>query len=88
MCGVTRIGRIRNKLVTPVTEKLLENRLSWYGYVMQRNEDDAWRKVLSMYVGGYKTKYKPTHVYAHIQHSLFPYSHRFAAEMTTIRKVW
>ena len=47
MCGVTRMDKIRNEYirgslkVAPVTEKLCGNRLSWYGHVMRRNEENV-----------------------------------------------
>jgi hypothetical protein len=49
MCGVTRMGKVRNKYIKgilrlpPMTEKLKGNRLSWYGHVMRIDENHETR---------------------------------------------
>ena len=45
--------------MAPVTEKLCGNRLSWYGHVMRRDEENVVRKVLSMNVDGYMSRGRP-----------------------------
>ncbi|XP_063370241.1 uncharacterized protein LOC134658486 [Cydia amplana] len=52
--GVTRIDKIRNEFirgsfkVTPVSEKLTETRLRWYGHVMRRDDDHVVQKALAL----------------------------------------
>ncbi|XP_060810060.1 uncharacterized protein LOC132904162 [Amyelois transitella] len=52
--GVTLKDKVRNEhirgsfKVAPITEKLKESRLRWFGHVMRRPEDHAVKKCLSM----------------------------------------
>ena len=47
MCGATKKDNIRNEhtrgsvKVAPVTKKITEKRLKWYGHVKGRDEDDG-----------------------------------------------
>jgi hypothetical protein len=44
---------IRGSLkVAPITENFKENRLSWYGHVMRREESHVTRRVINMNVEG------------------------------------
>ncbi|XP_059048811.1 uncharacterized protein LOC131844043 [Achroia grisella] len=52
--GVTRLDRVRNEYirgsfkVAPITEKLTESRLRWYGHVMRSDEDYVVKKGLKL----------------------------------------
>lgn len=52
--GVTRLDKIRNEYVqgsfkvTPISEKLTEKRLRWYGHVMRRDSEHVVHKALSI----------------------------------------
>ncbi|CAB3222369.1 unnamed protein product [Arctia plantaginis] len=65
MCGVTQMDKVRNEYirgslkVAPLDEKLRSNRLSWYGHVMRRDEENVAKKVLGMRVEGYKRRGRP-----------------------------
>ena len=57
MYGVTKKDKIRNKhvkgsvKVAPVTKKITEKRLMWYGHVKRRDEGHALRRMLDVHVG-------------------------------------
>jgi hypothetical protein len=65
MCGVTRMGRIRNEYIRgrlklePVTEKMRSKRLAWYGHVMRRDESHITKRVMSMNVDGHLRRDRP-----------------------------
>ncbi|CAG4946044.1 unnamed protein product [Parnassius apollo] len=52
--GVTLKDKVRNEhvrgsfKVTPITDKITESRLRWYGHVMRRPDDHVMKKCLSM----------------------------------------
>ncbi|XP_047543303.1 uncharacterized protein LOC125075640 [Vanessa atalanta] len=52
--GVTRLDKIKNEYirgsfkVAPISDKLTESRLRWYGHVMRRDEDHVVRKALKL----------------------------------------
>lgn len=52
--GVTRVDRVRNELirgsfkVTPITDKMTESRLRWYGHVMRRDDDHVVKIALKL----------------------------------------
>ena len=52
--GVTRLDKIRNEYirgtfkVAPITEKVQENRLRWYGHIMRRNDSYSVKTVLNI----------------------------------------
>ena len=93
MCGVTRMDRIRNEYirgslkVAPVTEKLCGNRLSWYGHVLRRNEENVVRRVLSMDVDGYKSRRRPKKRWMECVNDDMVRK-GVTTEMTTNRGVW
>jgi len=55
MCGKARLDRIRNDTirererervgVAPIVEKIVENRLRWFGHVERRHVDAVVRRV-------------------------------------------
>ncbi|KAJ8734232.1 hypothetical protein PYW07_014783 [Mythimna separata] len=65
MCGVTRMDKVRNKCirgsfkVAPVTEKVEENRLFWYGHVKRRDETHVTKRVLNLHVDGWRGRGRP-----------------------------
>ena len=58
MCGVTKTDQIRNEhvrgsvKVAPVTKKITEKRLKWYGHVKRRDEGHVLRRTLDAPVPG------------------------------------
>ncbi|XP_045492918.1 uncharacterized protein LOC123700390 [Colias croceus] len=52
--GVTRLDKVRNEYirgsfkVAPISEKLTEQRLRWYGHVMRREENHVVRRALNL----------------------------------------
>ncbi|KAL5161290.1 LINE-1 retrotransposable element ORF2 protein [Glycine soja] len=54
MCGKTRLDKIRNEAirervgVAPIVEKMVENRLRWFGHVERRSVDSIVRRVDQM----------------------------------------
>ncbi|XP_063623124.1 uncharacterized protein LOC134795222 [Cydia splendana] len=52
--GVTRLDKVRNEhirgsyKVAPITDKIQESRLRWYGHIMRRDEDHVVRKALAL----------------------------------------
>lgn len=48
-----------NLTVAPVTEKFCNSRLSWYGHIIRRNEENVVRKAFSRNVNGYKSVGRP-----------------------------
>ncbi|XP_063547626.1 uncharacterized protein LOC134755078 [Cydia strobilella] len=52
--GVTRLDKVRNEYirgsykVAPITDKIQESRLRWYGHIMRRDEDHVVRKALAL----------------------------------------
>jgi len=54
MCGKTRRDRIRNDNIrervgiTPIVEKMVENKLTWFGYIERRPVDSVVRIVDQM----------------------------------------
>ena len=58
MCGVENKDQIRNEhvrapeKVAPVTKKITEKRLKWYGYVKRRDEGHVLRRMLDAPVPG------------------------------------
>ena len=65
MCGVTRMDKVRNEFirgslkVAPVIEKVKENRLSWYGHVMRRDDTHETKRVMSMNIDGWRGRGRP-----------------------------
>ncbi|XP_063534964.1 uncharacterized protein LOC134744947, partial [Cydia strobilella] len=52
--GVTRLDKVRNEhirgsfKIAPITEKLSEQRLRWYGHIMRRGDDHVVKKALAL----------------------------------------
>ncbi|XP_061715960.1 uncharacterized protein LOC133524124 [Cydia pomonella] len=52
--GVTRLDKVHNEhirgsyKVAPITDKIKESRMRWYGHVMRRDEDHVVKKALSL----------------------------------------
>ena len=65
MCGVTRLGKIRNERIRgttkvgEITKKIQERRLKWYGHVMRREEHYVGRKAMEMKVQGRMKRGRP-----------------------------
>jgi hypothetical protein len=65
MCGVTRMDKIRNEYireslkVAPVTEKMRNNRLAWFGHVMRRDKSHMIKRVMGMNVDGHPSRGQP-----------------------------
>ena len=67
VCGVTKKDKIRKEhvKVAPVTKKITEKRLKWYGHVKRRNEVHALSRMVDAPVPGkrwrgrQKTRWKP-----------------------------
>jgi hypothetical protein len=63
--GVTRLDRIPNDTirqaitVAPITDKLKETRLRWYGHVRRREEDHLAKRVMSLEVEGKRSRGRP-----------------------------
>jgi hypothetical protein len=63
--GVSREDRIRNKYVRrsigveSIVDKMRENRLIWFGYVVRREEKNAVRVVLKMNGEGKRGRGRP-----------------------------
>ena len=65
MCGVTKLGKIRNERtrgttkVGEITKKVQERRLKWYGHVMRREEHYVGRRAMVMKVQGRRKRGRP-----------------------------
>ncbi|XP_063830298.1 uncharacterized protein LOC135079575 [Ostrinia nubilalis] len=52
--GVTRLDKVRNEhirgsyKVAPITDKIKESRMRWYGHVMRGDEDHVVKKALAL----------------------------------------
>ena len=63
--GVTRLDRIRNEVirknikVTPVSRKMQEQRLRWYGHVQRRGNDYVGNKIAEMEMQGKRSRGRP-----------------------------
>ena len=61
----TRKDRIRNEkfrsdaMVKPITTYVTQKRLSWYGHVMRREETNVAKQVITMKVGGKRSRGRP-----------------------------
>ena len=66
MCGVTkkdtvRIEPVRRSVkVAPVTKKITEKRLKWYGHVKRRDEGHVLRRMLDTPVAGKRWRGRQT----------------------------
>ena len=70
-----------------VTEKLCGNRLSWYGHVLRRNEENVVRRVLSMNIDGYMSRGRPKKRWMECVNADMVIE-GVTTEMTTNREVW
>ena len=65
MCGHTLMDRIRNREfrnklgVAPISGKMLENRLRWFGHVQRKTFDALVKRVESIIVEGKRSRGKP-----------------------------
>ena len=65
MCGWTRRDKIRNEKVrkvlgvTPIEDKMRENRMRWYGHVQRREESHITRRVHRINVEGKRNRGRP-----------------------------
>jgi hypothetical protein len=63
--GVTRLDRIPNDTirqaitVAPITDKLKETRLRWYGHVQRREEDHLVKRAMDLVVEGKRPRGRP-----------------------------
>ena len=65
MCGHTRLDIIRNEVfrdklgVAPISDKLREGRLRWFGHVRRRRTSEPVRRVESITVDGLRRRGRP-----------------------------
>ena len=65
MCGVTKLGKIRNEIIRGTTtvgeiaKKVQERRLKWYEHVMRREEHYVGRRAMEMKVQGKRKRGRP-----------------------------
>ena len=65
MCGHTLMNRISNQEfrdrlgVAPISEKMRENRLRWFGHVQKKTFDALVRRVESIIVEGKRSRGRP-----------------------------
>ncbi|VDP08183.1 unnamed protein product [Heligmosomoides polygyrus] len=63
--GVTRLDRVRNDTirqrfgVAPISEKLREARLRWYGHVLRANDETVCKIGLNLVVPGKRPRGRP-----------------------------
>ncbi|CAD6188193.1 unnamed protein product [Caenorhabditis auriculariae] len=63
--GVTRLDHVRNEDirtrfgVAPITEKMREARLRWYGHTLRANDESVAKRCLLMEVAGKRPRGRP-----------------------------